>query len=65
MILDVNTTVVSVTLEIVDDFLAEGTEAFTVKLGLPSGPEASRVMIGLNQSTVFIEDDDSKLMLNS
>lgn len=63
MTFDANTSIrIPVTLEVVDDFLAEGTEVFTIKLGSDSGPEASRVMTGLNQSTVFIEDNDGKSM---
>lgn len=50
----------SVPVEIVNDFLAEGTEAFVVNLDLLAGPRANRIMTGLNQSTVFIEDDDGK-----
>ena len=48
----------SVDIEIQDDFLAEGTEAFSIRLGLPSGPNADRISTGLNQSVVFIEDND-------
>ena len=47
-----------VAIEIEDDLLAEGMEAFTVRLGLPLGRSANRILTGLNQSTVFIEDDD-------
>ena len=47
-----------VSVEILDDFLAEGTEAFSIRLGLPSGPNAGRIMTGLNQSVVIIEDND-------
>ena len=66
MTFDANTSItIPVTLEVVDDFISEGTEVFTVKLGSPSGPEASRVIIGLNQSTVFIEDNDGKSILKT
>ena len=47
-----------VPIQIQDDFVAEGTEAFSIRLGLPLGPNADRIRTGLNQSTVFIEDDD-------
>ena len=48
----------AVAVEIQDDFLAEGTEAFTIRLSLPLGPNAERIITGLNHSTVFIEDND-------
>ena len=47
-----------VAVEIQDDFLAEGTETFSIRLGLPWGPNADRILTGLNQSMVFIEDND-------
>ena len=51
----------AVAMEIIDDFIAEGMEAFTVSLGLSSNQvRADRVGIGLNQSTVFIEDNDGE-----
>lgn len=54
-----------VAIEIGDDALAEGTEAFSIRLGVPSGSNADRIMTGLNQSTVFIEDNDgiTKILL--
>ena len=47
-----------VAVEIQDDFLAEGTEAFSIRLGFPSGPNADRILTSLNQSIIFIEDND-------
>ena len=54
------TTVVPLTIGIIDDFVAEGTEAFNVTLGLPSGLNANRVLAGLDRSTVFITDNDGE-----
>ena len=51
-----------VLVEILDDFLAEGMETFSIRLGLPSGPNAGRITTGLNQSAVFIEDNDGILI---
>ena len=45
-------------IDIIDDFVAEGTEAFVITLGLPAGPKANSVLIDLDQSTIIIADDD-------
>ena len=45
-------------IDIIDDFVAEGTEAFFIILGLPAGPKANSVLIDLDQSTIIIADDD-------
>ncbi len=58
MTFDGDNSTLPIAIEIQDDFLAEGMEAFSIRLGLPSGPNANRISTGLNQSTVFIEDND-------
>jgi hypothetical protein len=64
LVIPANTTSVTITLDVNDDFLVEGNETVIVTLGPISGPPTGLVTLGTSSATNTIADNDGTALLS-